>query len=171
MQKQRKLKDMVKLQQTEMGIDASAAKNDDDYFMPDDAEEGGLEALMKLAGQEKEAEAADMQLDISDAGLPTDRDLALSENGKQEPQENASPKSVGAESSYSDFMQQWKSKLQKDEDNDANGPSDVVSNHSAARSNYSRRSNNPADDSPFRDISGAQTRKLLKNQNTEVIPE
>ena len=49
----------------------------------------------------------------------------------------------------------------------AQGVSDVVSNNSK-RSN---RSNNPADNSPFRDITGEQTRKLLKGQKTEVIPE
>lgn len=78
------------------------------------------------------------------------------------------PNSVGAESSYSDFMQQWKNKLMSNDDREATqGVSDVVSNHSK-RSN---RSNNPADNSPFRDITGEQTRKLLKGQKTEVIPE
>lgn len=44
-------------------------------------------------------------------------------------------------------MQQWKSKLYADGDieNDKNGPSDVVSN-------YSRRSGNNGDDSPFKGI-------------------
>lgn len=63
--------------------------------------------------------------------------------------------SVGAESSYSEFMQQWKNKLYADgenTENDPNGPSDVVSNHSNARSNYSRRSERKGDDSPFKGI-------------------
>lgn len=49
-------------------------------------------------------------------------------------------------------------------------PSDMISNHSRT-SNRSKRSNNPADNSPFRDITGAHTRQLLKGQKSEVIPE
>ena len=72
-------------------------------------------------------------------------------------------------------MQQWKNKLMKDdEDEPANGPpenDDVVSNYSANKSNHSRRSTNPADNSPFRDITSKQTHKLLRGQKTEVIQE
>lgn len=60
----------------------------------------------------------------------------------------------------------------EDEDETANGPADdMVSNYSANKSNHSRRSNNPADNSPFRDITSKQTHKLLRGQKTEVIQE
>jgi len=68
------------------------------------------------------------------------------------------PNSVGAESSYTDFMQKWKQKLFTDDD--ANGPADdkddIVSQYSAQRSNYSRHSK-AASDSPFTNINKAQT--------------
>lgn len=115
----------------------------------------------------------DDQLEISDDGLPTLRKLENAEAPAADQAAEDSPKSFGAESSYSDFMQQWKNKLIKDEEQDeaANGPSDAVSNYSARQSNHSRRSNNPADNSPFRDISSKQTHKLLRAQKTEIIPE
>ena len=56
-------------------------------------------------------------------------------------------------------MQQWKNKLFND-DNANNANDDVVSVHSAARSNYSRHSK--ASDSPFLNITAKQTKDLLK---------
>ena len=68
-------------------------------------------------------------------------------------------------------MQQWKNKLMTDEEKEqTGGPSDLASNHSK-RSGRSNRSNNPADNSPFRDLTSQQTRSLLKGQKSEVIPE
>ena len=62
------------------------------------------------------------------------------------------PVSAGAQSSYSDFMAQWKRKLDADDtlpsanirgSSDVNGPSDLVSDYSAQRSIYAARSQTP----------------------------
>ena len=133
-------------------------------MIDDDAgEEDGLNELEKLAGINQGAAAVD-QLVISDDELPDGPAAAADEDSD-------GPDSVGAESSYSDFMQQWKNKLMTDEEKEATaGPSDLVSNHSK-RSNRSNRSNKGADASPFRDLTSQQTRSLLKGQKSEVIPE
>lgn len=67
---------------------------------------------------------------------------------------DARPNSVGEESSYSDFMKQWKSKLNEGEDK--NVPDDAVSNHSgtksvnsATKSAYSAKNEKIAQESPF----------------------
>ena len=130
----------------------------------EDPEDDGLNQLEKLAGMNQQKGVGE-DLVISDDELPDNPPAQEDDN------ESDRPNSVGAESSYSDFMQQWKNKLMTEDEKDATAmPSDMVSNHSR-RSNRSNRSNNPADNSPFRDITGNQTRKLLKGQKSEVIPE
>ena len=126
------------------------------YYHVDDEDDDGLNELEKLAGIDKNAVVEPVEkLEISDDELP-DYPAATPD---AEDNESDRPNSVGAESSYSDFMQQWKNKLTADEDKE--GPSDVASNHSK-RSGKSNRSGNPADNSPFRDLTSQQTRSLLK---------
>ena len=135
-----------------------------------------LNELEKLAGitpapQEEPAEKQNIDdvLQISDDdSFHTDKDMGgynakfgdvVSSVGQQpgetppaEKEDSERPNSVGAESSYTDFMQKWKQKLFAD---DANGPEDdkddIVSQYSAQRSNYSRRSK-AASDSPFTNL-------------------
>ena len=78
------------------------------YDMVLEGDEDGLNELEKLAGINSAAKVVD-QLVISDDELPDD--LAADEE-----EDSDRPNSVGAESSYSDFMQQWKNKLMTDEE-------------------------------------------------------
>lgn len=161
----RKMKDIVRMN-NEASVPEKTNLEDDNFMLEDD---DGFEAdnlLEQMVSRpEKVLEAGNNSLLlISDDELPTDR----KQEAQQQQEAVGTPKSIGAESSYSDFMQQWKNKLMKDEEGEegegANGPTDVVSN-------YSRHSNNPADNSPFRDISSKQTSKLLRGQKTEIIAE
>ncbi len=75
-----------------------------------------LNELEQLAGVNQKLNRDQDELVISDEGLP------------EEPHDDgARPSSAGAESSYSDFIQQWKNKLLLTEDRQQqDGPNDDV---------------------------------------------
>lgn len=101
-----------------------------------------MNELEKLAGFNNNKDGA--QLEISDS-----EEEEVNRNKTEKPSEDGDvPKSPGAESSYSNFMQQWRNKLEKEA---AETPmkgagnydnNDAVSNNSATKSNYSHASKN-----------------------------
>ena len=109
-----------------------------------------LNELEKLAGIGKQDQ---YELSISSSSESYDeRNDATQAAGLNDSQR---PLSAGAESSYSEFIQQWKNKLFVEDQEGGNGPEqidDAASNHSGARSNYSRTSKTGSD-SPFLQIS------------------